>query len=164
MSKSNKTSKAQKRWKRRQKQASENRLQRLVARLDDGVEYRINTGSDKMSDRLAAVAEPLMEDILTVDDAEKTMQIAATGWNMAILPADIREDAFRDFAELGDATDEFVMRALVQIIIDRKTAMFPDDQRCIRDVHIEAGHGEWHVQVAYELEPLAIDESPAAET
>src|SRR5574343_349102 len=89
---------------------------------------------DKLSERLAVLAEPFREDAQDVATYNQLMTVISLAWNVAVLPrAERAEQLFGFMQQTGmDSTN----KALVQLLsdlVDLKDVKFPDDQRWIRD-------------------------------
>lgn len=111
-------------------------LQEMASRLraeQPKIEVRVNpTGRPKISDRLALVAEPLME--MADDDQMRKMvlQFAALAWNFAKTESPRSEEILADVREMLPSEDgEELFRSLA----DRANQLFPEDERII--LHVE---------------------------
>jgi hypothetical protein len=103
-----------------------------------------------MSEVLPEFAEPLIEDV--DDDRLQTgISVAALAWNMAILPPEEQNKAldtlWKDKA-IGGALTKRDIHELLQSLIDRKKAMYGDDDRLILSYKFVEEEGDLRLLVA----------------
>ncbi|GAG39638.1 unnamed protein product, partial [marine sediment metagenome] len=108
-------------------------------------------GLPKISDRLAEVARPLLDDAEGEEAERKSIALAAFGWNLAVLPEEEREKELSEIAgklALDDPADRSILRDILVRMIARKNSLFPDDNRLIASYDLSYRDGNLHLLVA----------------
>ncbi len=107
----------------------------------------------KVSDVLMEFAEPWFDDAQNDEQRKIVVHMAVLAWNMAAFPEPERwEGMSPGFAEqLGKPA-----RAILEQMIDRKVALYPEDKHSILDYQITGGGDNMRVEVIYTLSPEEI--------
>jgi len=96
-------------------------------------------GMQKSSEVLLELIEPLNLPNITSGKLLSLAQLGVTAWNLALMPEDKRLGLFNEAVKRMPIE----MKAIVFGFIERKLALFPDDDRFILDVTIrEEENGE----------------------
>jgi hypothetical protein len=105
----------------------------------------------KMSDALVEIAEPMLESAQNEEQFRLAIGLAAMCWNLSLLPTGERsahvEQAIRKLVKPGQPTDE--VRQVVELLIARKEALFPDDKRAILKHRVSGSRGNANIVVEY---------------
>lgn len=113
-------------------------------------------GEVKMSEVLKAFVKPYLEEIPDYQQ-EMFLQIAILAWNLAIMPEDMRQQAFEDLLKKGvKGKNPFArqdMRDFIDELIARKSELFPDNQRYIVDFQLKNAGNQFHLSVASTMTP-----------
>jgi hypothetical protein len=106
-------------------------------------------GFEKVSDMLAKLAGPLVEQSKTKEDYKKVLHLAVIAWNAALLPEGERAGMLHE-KEIADNLGPPGIR-LVEELIERKLALFPNERRQVLDMELVARNGRFHLSVASEI-------------
>lgn len=96
---------------------------------------RMPPGAPKLSERILALLEPLIHGADTDERFEALVASAALAWDLSLLPEDKWPSPDVIGREVWAGT-----KPIVRFLVDRKNALFPDDQRFITSFEV-AGKG-----------------------
>ena len=97
-----------------------------------GTEVRINPpGHRKVSDMICQVAEPLLEAVSDYESKDKILKVTTLAWNFSLLDPIEQEEMLVEIADLLPCPDD---RDLFHYLADRKTLLFPEEERVISKV------------------------------
>jgi hypothetical protein len=106
----------------------------------------------KVSEILMEFAQPWLDAARNDDQRKTVVGMAVLAWNLAAFPESERWEG--DFAEkLGSAG-----RAILNEMIARKLAWYPEETRSILDYQISGSQDQLRVEVAFSLLPQEIAE------
>jgi len=115
-----------------------------VAR-DPNVQLRINpAGVEKMSDVLLRFAEPILDRLAPLDEKKATLLFAITAWNYCLISSE--EQAHMRW-ELRRIFDNAHNRADFEMLIQRKTELYPHNRRLFMGLEVAENAGRLHVNV-----------------
>ena len=115
-----------------------------VAR-DPNVQLRINpAGVEKMSDVLLRFAEPILDRLAPLDDKKATLLFAMSAWNCCLISSE--EQAHMRW-ELRHIFDDAHNRADFEMLIQRKTELYPRNRRLFMGLEVAESAGGLHVNV-----------------
>lgn len=105
----------------------------------------------KLSVVILDYAEPLIEATIDTLGEEKAIHLSITFWNSTFLPQrqalENLNPAFKDMAN-GDMQLEYDLKAMYEMMYDRKQNLFSNDQRFIMDYSLEKNNEGFYLQVA----------------
>jgi hypothetical protein len=97
-----------------------------------GTEVRINPpGHRKVSDMICQVAEPLLEAVSDYESKDKILKVTTLAWNFSLLDPIEQEEMLVEIADLLPCPDD---RDLFHYLADRKTFLFPEEERVVSKV------------------------------
>jgi hypothetical protein len=115
-----------------------------VAR-DPNVQLRINpAGVEKMSDVLLRFAEPILDRLAPLDDKKATLLFAMSAWNCCLISSE--EQAHMRW-ELRHIFDNAHNWADFEMLIQRKTELYPRNRRLFMGLEVAESAGRLHVNV-----------------
>lgn len=129
--------------------------QRLRQRFPDG-EVTATEASDgvKMSEVLEAFVEPY-HDAATTDRAyRKLLTVAATAWNMSLLPEEERSARLDEFLEVIPKEVRRDGKLIVRELMERKEDSFSEYRRMILDLEVTDTGDDLHLTVVSTAEDL----------
>ncbi len=92
---------------------------------------------ESMSDVLLEFIEPLMNEKMSNENLEKTVEIGITAWNLALVSAEERQKILRDVSKETDLWfQKNQMETLINFLIDRKNNHFAHINRMIADYEL----------------------------
>jgi hypothetical protein len=103
------------------------------------------TGEARMSEVISEFIEPF--EWADLEDLKKLVSIAIIAWNLAISPADRREELLREIALSIPPDLQQVMREHFEALIQRKLQYFADNTRFILDYQVTMTEDGPHVSV-----------------
>jgi len=106
-------------------------------------------GFEKVSDMLARLARPLIEESKTKEDYKKALRLAVVAWNAALLPEAERAAMLHE-KRIADGLGPTGIR-LMEKLIERKLALFPNEKRPILDIEVADLGGRFHLSVISEI-------------
>lgn len=90
-------------------------------------------GQEKMSEIILDLAKPLLDESDEFDWKLTALDLTIIAWNLSLAPEVEQERLQREFPQMfGDPET----RELVDFLLDRKAALYPDNQRVIVDYEI----------------------------
>ncbi|MEM9266665.1 MAG: hypothetical protein AAGA46_14185 [Cyanobacteria bacterium P01_F01_bin.13] len=114
-------------------------------------------GEVKMSDVLEDFAEPYLLEANSFEQQQMVYEMAILAWNLAIIPEHQRQSAldelFKDLMKGKPATAKRDLNNLMDEMVGRKLALFPNNRRYILDFQLEDAGDQLHLSVASTLEP-----------
>jgi hypothetical protein len=118
---------------------------RTVAQ-DRNVQVRINpAGVAKMSDVLLRFAEPILDRLAPLDEKKATLLFVITAWNYCLISSE--EQAHMRW-ELRHIFNNAHHRGDFEMLIQRKTELFPRNRRLFMGLEVAESAGGLHVKVA----------------
>ncbi len=114
-------------------------------------------GLPKMSEVLIEFIDPVIEDSETYDERLTLLKIAVMAWNMSLLPENARQEMIEEFVtDLQDPLDPdeiFVtaMQNIFEMLIERKLALYANDERIIEDFKLTEHEAGFHISASYTL-------------
>jgi len=93
----------------------------------------------KMSEVLMDFAEPILEVIDDDRDFKAAITFSALCWNLSLLPSEDQRAHLNDALNAIAGTDLFKRHGIqqyIQMLLDRKEALFADDKRLIVDYEV----------------------------
>ena len=137
---------------RRKRHDRKKLLKRVRNRWDKQTVFvKPEPGQVRVSEALRQVAAPLLKEARTREQAHACVLLSSLSWNLAVLPESKRQSYRQTFeakaSEAFPATDP-QMRTLVDDLMARKQALFPDDNRMILDVEVTDEGNEWRIMAA----------------
>jgi hypothetical protein len=139
---------------------NQRRLEKLKSKLKRGstasghVMTRHVPGQERMSEVLEDFIEPYMDliDADSLDEFRKLVSMGALAWNLSLLPAERRGeeiDAFHaKWLPKSDKTTATDFRSLIEKMIARKLARFPNNRRFIMKFEVADQGDNFYLQVA----------------
>ncbi|MEM9486592.1 MAG: hypothetical protein AAGA83_23200 [Cyanobacteria bacterium P01_F01_bin.116] len=113
----------------------------------------------KMSDVLEEFAEPYLPESDELEQHKMVYEMAIIAWNLAVIPKNQRQSAldelFKDLMKGKPATARQDLNDLMDEMVARKLALFPNNRRYILDFQLEDTGDQFHLSVASTLEPSA---------
>jgi hypothetical protein len=110
-------------------------LERMAAGLranQPGMEVLINPpGHRKVSDMIWLVAEPLLECTPDYESKQVILKLTTLAWNFTLLDPIEQEEMLVEIADLLPCPDD---RDLFHYLADRKTFLFPEEERVVSKV------------------------------
>jgi hypothetical protein len=114
--------------------------------------------SGKLSQRIQILVEPFVDVFGGFSAYASLIGLACVAWNSSLADEDMRPFMVGDFVDdIAREKDGTVNRpeltSVINAIMDRKLELFPDDNREIRDYHVEEKGDKVHLRVyrvAYE--------------
>jgi hypothetical protein len=111
-------------------------------------------GRPKMSEVIAHLAEPLINDMVTTsDDMERVILMTIAAWNLTLFPPDKRDDFLRESARKlvgGDEAALSVLSWVCDVVAERKRRFYPNLKHLIADVDFtHKPDGSVYFEVAY---------------
>lgn len=117
---------------------------RTVAQ-DPNVQLRINpAGVEKMSDVLLRFAEPILDRLAPLDKKKATLLFAITAWNYCLISSE--EQAHMRW-ELRHILNNAHNRADFEMLIQRKTELYPRNRRLFMGLEVAESAAGLHVNV-----------------
>ena len=109
------------------------------------MQLRINpAGVAKMSDVLLRFAEPILDRLAPLDEKKATLLFAITAWNYCLISSE--EQAHMRW-ELRHIFNDAHHRADFEMLIRRKTELFPRNRRLFMGLEVAESAGGLHVKV-----------------
>ena len=110
-----------------------------------------------MSDVLDEFVEPYLPESDELERHKMVYEIAILAWNLAIIPEHQRQSAiselFDKFMKGKPATARQKLNNLIDEMVGRKLALFPNNRRYILDFQLEDAGDQLHLSVASTLSP-----------
>ncbi len=112
-------------------------------------------GEVKMSEVLEDFAEPYLPEADEFEQRKMVFEMAIIAWNLAIIPEYQRQSAldklFKDLMKGKPATARQDLYNLMDEMVARKLALFPNNRRYILDFQLEDAGDRFHLSVASTL-------------
>jgi hypothetical protein len=106
---------------------------------------RVNAGGvEKMSDVLLRFAEPILDRLAPLDEKKATLLFAITAWNYCLMSS---EDQSHMRWELPHIFNNAHYRADFEMLIQRKTELYPRNRRLFMGLEVAESAGRLHVNV-----------------
>lgn len=108
----------------------------------------------KLSEVLLEFAEPLTATAHTEEDFREDIELALLVWNLSLLPAEERSSFLEEAIHPSSGPRASLppkVEPVVQMLLARKQAMFPDDNRFVVDHQLSGGPRNADLVVAYEI-------------
>jgi len=102
----------------------------------------------RLSERLVDLIAPFREDGLTGDDYKELIAAAASAWNLSLLPEPERQAALDQVFRNARVKNRQEPAELIVALMQRKSQLFPHDDRAIVHFEVSESDGEFHVVVA----------------
>jgi hypothetical protein len=116
-----------------------------TAAQDPNVQLRINpAGVEKMSDALLRFAEPILDRLAPLDEKKATLLFAVIAWNYCLISSE--EQAHMRW-ELRHIFNNAHNRADFEMLIERKTELYPRNRRLFMGLEVAERAGGLHVNV-----------------
>jgi hypothetical protein len=147
-----KAARRRRRLRKRRREAPDSTVA-LVGRngeIDGVYEGRI-PGMRKLSEVILELVEPFMNDI-PLENMEMLIQIGIVAWDLAILPPHQRPKAKAMMLREAHGPKRDVS-ALLDVFIERKEQVFPDDRRFVVDYTYTPGKKGGYLQVLASMDP-----------
>lgn len=132
--------------------ASESRLKQRVLRrspretvwLDD------TRGLPRISDRVMALAQPVIDAASSLFGPETAITLAVIAWNLSLLPEDERRQEIRQARkQFGGGPDaQVTFSGVLRTLTEAKLKLFPDDLRTVVDFDLVQTSEGFHFNVA----------------
>jgi len=123
------------------------RLAKRFGRDREIVSGPLPPGQRKMSEVLKEFAEPLLDGVDSIEEYRAGIAAAATGWNVALVPDDMREEML-DKAIRAVRSDLEEAKELYRRLVERKEAHYSGDNRFVLDYEVTEDGGRFLVAVA----------------
>lgn len=117
-------------------------------------------GWEKISACLIELVLPSLPEDAGIEDWRMGISLAATAWNLALLPKPVREQEIERMAQRMEAEaleDPVFLEALLQRLILRKLRLYPDDLRPVLSWEVRKAGRNVHIQAITALPPLPED-------
>jgi hypothetical protein len=101
-------------------------------------------GLEKMSDVLLRFAEPILDQVAPLDEKKATLLFAITAWNYCLISS---EEQAHMRSELRHIFNNVHHRADFEMLIQRKTELFPRNRRLFMGLEVAESAGGLHVKV-----------------
>ena len=109
------------------------------------VRLRLNAaGVEKMSDVLLRFAEPILDRLAPLDEKKATLLFAITAWNYCLISSE--EQAHMRW-ELRHILNNAHNRTDFEMLIQRKTELYPRNRRLFMGLEVAESAGGLHVKV-----------------
>ena len=109
------------------------------------VRLRLNAaGVEKMSNVLLRFAEPILDRFAPLDEKKATLLFSITAWNYCLMSS---EEQSQMRWELRHILNNAGHRADFEMLIQRKTELYPRNRRLFMDLEVAEGAGGLHVNV-----------------
>ena len=106
---------------------------------------RVNAaGVEKMSEALLRFAEPILDRLAPLDDKKATLLFAMSAWNYCLISSE--EQAHMRW-ELRHIFNNAHNRADFEMLIQRKTELYPRNRRLFMGLEVAESAGGLHVNV-----------------
>jgi hypothetical protein len=106
-------------------------------------------GFEKVSDMLAKLARPLIEQSKTKEEYKEVLHLAAIAWNAALLPEEERAGMLHEKKTAAGLGPTGIR--LMEKLIERKLALFPNERRPVLDIEVADLGGRFHLSVISEI-------------
>ncbi|MBY0527141.1 MAG: hypothetical protein K2R98_27345 [Gemmataceae bacterium] len=160
----NKKKKAQNRNRLRQKLLNRKRQrQGEVVGPANSVVIHDPPGQMKMSAALLGLVDPYLKDVTDEEDLRKMLLLGVIAWNLALLPASEREASINEFAKKAPGETKNDLHTVLDPLIARKLALYPDNQRHILNIDVTMQAAGPYVQVTSTLPGDLEEGSPLAQ-
>ena len=101
----------------------------------------------RLSERLVDLIAPFLGEHLIRERYEALIGTAATAWNLALLPEPERPDVLRQALRNARTREVQAHSELIVKLMQRKEALFPDDDRAIVHWEISESGDQDHLSV-----------------
>ena len=105
----------------------------------------------KMSDVLRDFAEPFMDDASTYKEMHAVYSLAATAWNLAIVPPHERIRTLMPVLQDMPVEDRLLFKNALAELIEHKERAFADYRRLIVDFELVDQGDSYHLSVVSEI-------------
>jgi hypothetical protein len=110
------------------------------------VRLRVNAaGIEKMSNVLLRFAEPILDQVAPLDKKEPTLLFGITDWNYCLMSS---EEQSHMRMSLSHIFNNAHYRSDFEMIIQRKTEVYPRNRRLFMGLEVAENAGQLHVNVA----------------
>ena len=114
-------------------------------RQEPRVRLRLNAaGVEKMSNVLLRFAEPILDHVAPLDEKKATLHFAITAWNYCLMSS---EEQSHMRLSLSHIFNNVHYRADFEMLIQRKTELYPRNRRLFMGLEVAEGAGGLHVNV-----------------
>lgn len=107
----------------------------------------------KLSEVLVEFAEPLMKDAQTAKHVEADLVMAILAWNISLLPEEDRAAFIKKAITSLPRRQRrwsFELEQCIQMLLERKQALFPDDKRMVLRHKTSGGPGDVNLVVLHQ--------------
>jgi len=124
-------------------------LEEMAVRIkadDPGLAVRINPpGCRKLSEMLKELAEPLLHDVSGAEETRAMLTVAALAWNYRLSDEQTQRETIEQIAGMRDGSQ---MLEMFELLVARACELFPDEDRLILKVEVDAdSKGDLSVRV-----------------
>ncbi|MEN6425910.1 MAG: hypothetical protein ABFE13_11140 [Phycisphaerales bacterium] len=108
----------------------------------------------KLSEVLLEFAEPLTATARTAEDFRKDIELAVLVWNLSLMPEEERSAFLKEAIDPSPGQKASLppeIKPYIQMLLDRKQARFPDDNRFVVEHQLSGGPRDANLVVAYEI-------------
>lgn len=112
-------------------------------------------GQIKMSDALEEIIAPFANDADTVVAMRNLVGIGAMAWNITLMPPPEQKEQIQQLVKTMSSEPEDIetMYKMIDKMMQRKQALYPDVNRTIVNFEVEDIGDGWHLSVASTLPP-----------
>lgn len=129
------------------------RLQESFRREKEALGEEVVFGEhpEKLSEIIMDLAVPLVSDLEDFEEVKQALEFTIIAWNLSLLEgparlAEIRKVTHEAVAGVPDA-DEEAAAAMLESMVEKKRALYPDNRRIIADYRIDRWRGRVHLSV-----------------
>lgn len=146
---------------RRKRERRSGLLPRL-SRITDGQVCEVpplsgpQPGWEKISACLIELILPSLPEDAGLGEWQLGMSLAATAWNLALLPEPVRDQEIGQMVQRMEAEsmeDSLFLEAMLQRLVLRKLRLYPDDLRPVLSWEVQKAGRKVHVQAITALPP-----------
>ena len=113
----------------------------------------------KMSVALEKLVVPFVHEARTEQEYDALIGLGAMAWNMTVMPPETRKNAVKDAIAMFGQDPENIqfLSERLNVLMQRKEKLFPDEDRAIVSYAIEDLGNQWHLKVVSRLVPKKED-------
>lgn len=109
----------------------------------------------KMSEALEKLVASYVHEARTEQEYDALIGLGAMAWNMTMMPPETRKNAIKDAIAMFGQDPENIqfLSERLNVLMQRKEKLFPDEDRVIVSYAIEDLGNQWHLKVMSKVVP-----------